>query len=116
MSESDIPNDVLEHFKKVRDDSGISISRQIKMRDEGYKIVKGHAGGSNIHLKCNPHELLEYTGDEEYSLVGNIIAKDGMFISAEIIDNIVITLHDIYMVREFLSEVEKMIMEAKNGE
>lgn len=109
MSESDIPKDVLEHFKKVRDDSGVSISRQIKMRDEGYTIVKGHAGGSNIHLKCNPHELLEYTGDEEYSLVGNIIAKDGMFISAEILDNIVINVDDINMVRGFLNEVERII-------
>lgn len=109
MSEGNIPDNVLEHFKNVRDDSGVPISTQIKMRESGYKIVKGNEGGSDIHLKCEPHELLEYTGEDEFLSVGNIITKDGVFISAEILDDIIINIDDINRVRAFLDEAEMMI-------
>jgi len=109
----DIEESILADFRKVRDDTGIHISRQMEMHNAGYKIVRADEGGSNVYLKCEHHELLEYTGDDECSLVGNVIMRDDEFCSAEIIDDIIITLRDIYMVRAFLSEVEKMIMEAR---
>ena len=112
----DIPESILADFRKVRDDTGISISRQMEMHEAGYKIVIADEGVPDICLKCEPHELLEYIGDNEYSLVGNIITKDGEFCSAEIIDDIITTLHDIYMIRAFLNEVEKMIKEVRKDD
>ena len=112
----DIPESILEHFRKVREDSGIPISRQMEMYDNGYRIVKTGREEYDVYLKCEPHELLEYTVGDEYSLVGNVILKDGEFCSAEIIDSIVITMQDVYMVRAFLDEAEKMIKEVRKDD
>jgi len=102
----DVPDNVLEHFKNVRNLSGIPIRRQMSIYDKGYKIVRADEGGHDAYLKCEQYELLEYTGEDEFPVIGNITLKDGEFCSAEIIDDIIITLHDVYMVRAFLDEVE----------
>lgn len=48
---SDPPYDILEHFRKVRDDTGISISLQMKMHKKGYKIVKfGEYGNKMVEI------------------------------------------------------------------
>ena len=40
----DIKEDILAEFRKVRDDTGIPISRQMEMHNAGYKIVKVDEG------------------------------------------------------------------------
>lgn len=111
MSGNSFSNSVLEHFKNVRDGSGIPISRQMGIYEKGYKIVRADEGEHDVYMKCEQHELLEYTGEDEFSLIGNIILKDGEFCSAEIIDSIVITMQDVYSVRAFLDKIEDMITE-----
>jgi len=37
---SQIDKDLLEEMKKVRDETGLPISRQINLRLKGYKIIK----------------------------------------------------------------------------
>lgn len=42
-----IPEGILAEFVKVREATGIAISRQMKMREAGYKIVKICEGDIN---------------------------------------------------------------------
>jgi len=106
---SGVPKNMLKHFESVREECGIPISTQMKMHENGYRIAKAGEEFSDARLKCESHEILEYTGEDEYSLVGNIIAKDGEFCSAEIVDSIIININDINMLRAFLDEVEWVI-------
>ena len=37
---SEVSDDILQHFKKIREKTGIPISAQLRMFENGYRIVK----------------------------------------------------------------------------
>ena len=105
----EIPKPIIDSFKKVREDSGVSISQQMKMYENGYRIVRSNKPFFGEDLNCKKYEVLEYTEDDEWPIVGNVMLKSGEFCSAEIINNMVFNEHDINMVRMFLDEVYRFI-------
>lgn len=107
----DIPKEIIADFKKVRDKSGVSISRQMKMYEDGYRIVGSTELPPNEKLVCKKFDTLEYSGHDEYSFVGNIIMKDGKFCSAEIVDNVFFDEQGIGIIRAFIDEAERIIEE-----
>jgi hypothetical protein len=87
------------------------------MYESGFEIVKSGSSQSQeyVNISCKTYELLEYTGEDEYPLVGNIITTGGNFCSAEINDYVVTTLQEIGNIRMFLDEAERIINESNEG-
>ena len=111
----DLPKIVLEHFAKVRDETGVSISKQMSIYENGFKIVRSCNPQEDVNISCKTYELSEYTGEDEYPLVGNILTMRGNFCSAEITDCVITTLHEIGNIRVFLDEAERIINESNEG-
>ena len=48
---SEISDSILQHFQRVRDDTGISVSLQMKMFENGYRIEKfGEHGNKMVEI------------------------------------------------------------------
>ena len=112
-----LPKSVLDSFRKIRDETGVSISKQMSIYENGFRIVKSGNPQlqEDVNISCKTYELLEYTGEDEYPLVGNIITMSGNFCSATIIDHVITTLREIGNVRAFLDEAERIINESNEG-